>query len=48
MVLGLELRAFTLSKPLHQPFFVMVFSRMGLSNYLPGLPLNHIFLISAF
>jgi hypothetical protein len=43
-------------EPLHQPFFVMVpphtqlwwvFLRWGLLNYLPGLALNHILLISA-
>jgi hypothetical protein len=46
VVLGLELRAFTLS-PLHQPFLQWVFSRYGFVNYLPGLALTAILLISA-
>jgi hypothetical protein len=39
-VLGLELRAFTLSHST-SPTFVKGFSRQGLVNYLPGLALNH-------
>jgi hypothetical protein len=39
-VLRLELRAYTLSHSA-SPFFVMSFFREGLSDYLPGLALNH-------
>jgi hypothetical protein len=39
VVLGLELRAFTLSCST-SPIFVMGFLRQGLANYLPGLALN--------
>jgi hypothetical protein len=46
VTLGLELRAYTLSH-YTSPFLWWVFSRQGLENYLPGLALNHDFLISA-
>jgi hypothetical protein len=38
-VLGLELRAFTLSHST-SPIFVKGFSKYGLKNYLPGLASN--------
>jgi hypothetical protein len=40
MVLGFELRAYTLSHSTALFFFLMGFSRLGLENYLPGLALN--------
>jgi hypothetical protein len=39
LILGLELRAFTLSHSTH-PIFVKGFSRQGLLSYLPRLALN--------
>jgi hypothetical protein len=41
VVLGLELRAFTLSHSTSPFFLWRVFSRQGLTNYLPRLALNH-------
>jgi hypothetical protein len=38
-VLGFELRAYTL-RHFSPFFFVMGFSRLGFTNYLPGLALN--------
>jgi hypothetical protein len=38
--LGLELRDYTSSHS-NSPFFVMGFSRQGLTNYFPRLTLNH-------
>jgi hypothetical protein len=40
VVLGLELRAFTLSHPT-SPIFVKGFLRQGLENYFPGLASNY-------